>query len=75
MYRTRKEDIEIKAAYKIKACKERIAYHVKNGEFDPYEILVGNETKSMKLYRIDLEFLHDLEELIDRHDRDSRKCI
>jgi hypothetical protein len=56
----------------VKWCNDFIIEYQKNGDFDPFTALTGNENKRQKIYVECVNFLYSLESLTDDF-KDIRK--
>ena len=62
--------------WSIRWAHENINQFNANKEFEPFDALMGNESKAQKLYSLCVEYLHNLDELTDkfRTDRNNIVC-
>lgn len=69
------ENLNIIAEKTISAANKRIDEFRKSGEFNPLDALMNTEAKDQQIFSCDVDFLVELEKLIEKHSQDLNKIV
>lgn len=61
--------------YTIDLCNRRIEDFLKEEGFDPFTALTGKESKAQRIYGEDVNFLCEIQDLMDKHSCNVKSII
>lgn len=69
------DNLNIIAYKSISAANKRIDEFRKTGKFNPLDAIMNTETKEQQIFSCDVQFIVDLEKLIEKHNKDLDKIV